>query len=89
MLTYKQYVVNMHKNQYFDVNIQRGTKWGNPFRTSEDLTLEEVLEKYKNYILGNKELYDAIVPELKGKFLGCTCSPKKCHGHILSKIANR
>jgi hypothetical protein len=26
--------------------------------------------------------------ELKGKVLGCWCSPKACHGDILAKIAN-
>jgi hypothetical protein len=26
--------------------------------------------------------------ELKGKILGCWCSPKSCHGDVLSELAN-
>jgi hypothetical protein len=29
-----------------------------------------------------------IKKELRGKVLGCFCSPKLCHGHILAWIAN-
>jgi len=71
-------VVNCHKEPY-DVYIGRGTKWGNPFK---DGTRSEVISKYRDYIIRNKELMNCL-HELEGKVLGCHCKPKACHGDIL------
>jgi hypothetical protein len=61
---------------------------GNPFEIGIDGTREEVIEKYRNYLLNNKELFNSCKKELKGKILGCWCSPKCCHGDVLAEIAN-
>ena len=43
---------------------------------------KEVVAKYRKWILKNKELLNSL-HELKGKTLGCFCSPKSCHGDVL------
>lgn len=79
-------VVHCQKDHY-DVYIGRPSKWGNPFTIGKDGTREEVISKYREYLNSNQELLSS-VSELKGKTLGCWCSPKSCHGDILSELAN-
>lgn len=62
--------------------------WGNPFRIGIDGTRKEVIRKYKEMVESDEEFIQLIRKELKGKDLVCFCSPKKCHGEILLKIAN-
>jgi hypothetical protein len=89
-------VVNLNKEDY-DVFIGRGSKWGNPFTHIKDkLTLathivetrEEAIEKYREYILKNKELMNSL-DELDGKVLGCYCKPLSCHGDILLELISK
>ena len=77
-------VVNKRK-ECFDVYIGRGSIWGNPFEIGKDGTREEVIAKYKEYILAKPELL-ARLPELKDKILGCYCKPKPCHGDVLIEL---
>ena len=56
--------------------------WGNPFLMSDGFSREEVNEGYKQYLAENEELR-SYVSELKGKRLGCWCSPKCCHAETL------
>lgn len=72
------------KKQHYDIYIGRPSKWGNPFEIGKDGTREEVIEKFRNYILNSDLLYD--IMELDGKILGCWCSPKACHGDVLKEI---
>jgi hypothetical protein len=76
------------KKEPYQVYIGRPSKWGNPFQTGKDGTREEVIKKYKAWILEQLDLLKAIVPELKGKILGCWCHPKPCHGDILAMLAD-
>lgn len=78
-------VVHCKKSSY-DVYIGRPSKWGNPFVIGPDGTREEVIEKYEKWLLQQPELM-ASLHELKGKTLGCWCSPKACHGDVLVKYA--
>lgn len=78
-------VVHCKKEQY-DVYIGRPSKWGNPFTMPEN-TRDEAVDKYEQWILNNPELLKDL-PELTGKILGCYCSPKRCHGDVLLKLAN-
>lgn len=82
----KTKVVNKYKEPY-DIYIGRGSKWGNPFEIGKDGTREEVIEKYRLYILNKPELLNSL-PELKGKTLGCFCKPKPCHGDVLIELLN-
>lgn len=84
-------VLNKHKiktRSNIDVNIMRPTKWGNPYIIGVDGSREEVVFKYRTYILDNPELVAAAKKELKGKNLICCCAPKPCHGDVLLEIAN-
>ena len=87
-------VVHCKKDSY-DVYIGRPSKWGNPFTHQKGTnathlvdTREHAIIAYENYIHQNPELMAAL-PELKGKTLGCWCSPKACHGDILIQLANQ
>jgi hypothetical protein len=84
-------VVNLTKEHY-DIYIGRdfrwhgcdfgSSKWGNPFKVGKDGTIQEVLAKYRDYILQTPELRESL-SELRGKTLGCWCKPEPCHGDIL------
>lgn len=83
-------VVNKY-NSDFDVNIQRGTMWGNYIGkncgTREGAILafkEEFISKIKSGEIKREHL-----ETLRGMRLGCTCHPKACHGDIIAKIVNR
>jgi len=69
------------------VYIGRPSKWGNPFVIGKDGTREEVIAKYRDYILGNAQLL-AGLHELEGKDLVCFCAPQACHGDVLINLAN-
>jgi hypothetical protein len=62
------------------------SKWANPYILNDNCTLQESLDKYREYIIRNK-LIDSI-HELSGKTLGCFCvqrNEKKpiCHAQVL------
>ena len=87
-------VVHKFKSR-FDVYIGRGSKWGNPFVIGADGNRDEVIEKYRQYLLHNEKLGKDIpdntellkaLPELRGKVLGCWCRPKACHGDVLIEL---
>lgn len=86
MNNFKKLVVHCKRSEY-DVYIGRPSKWGNPFEIGRDGTREEVVSKYKEWLLTNQDLLNQI-SELKGKKLGCWCAPKLCHGEVLAEIAN-
>lgn len=89
-------VVNKWKEE-FDVDIQRPTKWGNPFShlkrsVAEFKTkdLQETYDRYREYI--EKKCQDPEfleeLKELKGKRLGC-CGKELCHGKILIEMIEK
>jgi hypothetical protein len=54
-----------------------------------DGTRDEVIAKHERYLADPKQaaLFH-LLPTLKGKALGCWCSPLPCHGHLLARLAN-
>jgi hypothetical protein len=68
-----------------DVYIGRPSIFGNPFIIGKDGTREEVIQKYREWILTQPQILDKL-QELRGKKLGCWCSPKKCHGDVLVEL---
>jgi hypothetical protein len=70
------------RREAYDVYIGRPSKWGNPYEIGKDGTREEVIEKYRKYVMGRTDLMAAL-GELRGKVLGCWCHPKACHGDVL------
>lgn len=75
-------VVNIKKNEPYDVYIGRGSKWGNPFKNG---TRKQNIMDYKEYIMERPDLLKEL-RELKGKRLGCYCAPLPCHGDILIEL---
>lgn len=69
------------------VYIGRPSKWGNPFRIGKDATREEVIAKYREWVLQQPALIDAL-HELRGMRLGCYCYPLACHGDVLADLAD-
>jgi hypothetical protein len=80
----KTVVANLLRER-FDVYIGRGSKWRNPFRIGVHGNREEVIRKYKDYLLSKPELMGSL-EELRGKVLGCFCKPKPCHGDVLVEL---
>lgn len=76
------------KQARYDVYIGRPSKWGNPFKIGQDGTRQQVIEKYRDYLLSQPKLL-AATTELRGKTLGCWCKPRPCHGDILEELSNR
>lgn len=73
------------KKDAFDVYIGRPSKWGNPFVIGRDGRRRECIRNYELWIKEQPELLAAL-PELRGKVLGCWCSPLPCHGEVLIKL---
>lgn len=76
------------KRSTYDIYIGRPSKWGNPFCIGKDGNRAEVIAKYRQWITTQPELL-ASLHELRGKVLGCWCSPLDCHGHVLAELADR
>lgn len=88
----KTKVVHCMKEKY-DVYIGRPGKWGNPFSHKDGTRAPvkvasriEAVSRYREYLLNNKELLKDL-HELRGKVLGCWCSPNECHGDVLVELA--
>lgn len=62
--------------------------WANPYKIDSKHSRDKVLKKYKKYI--KEKLESPLVVQeflkLRGKKLGCWCSPEPCHGDILIEI---
>lgn len=84
----------VHIRDGYDVYIGRangrarlkGSIWANPFHIGRDGTREDVIAKYRAWIMEQPALL-AQVGTLKGKRLGCFCSPQQCHGDVLTELA--
>lgn len=86
-MTFSGKVVHLKKEPY-DVRIDRASKWGNPYRIGPDGTRDEVIAKYRVYLLEERPDLIASLGEVRGKVLGCWCWPKACHGEVLLELAN-
>lgn len=82
------------KKQPYDVYIGRPSKWGNLYSHKEGTTAkfktktrEEAIQLYAEWLSHQEDLL-ADLHELRGKTLGCWCSPQACHGDVLSELAN-
>jgi Domain of unknown function (DUF4326) len=65
----------------------RPSKWGNPFVIGRRATREEVIAKYRAWIVSQPALMAAL-NELRGKDLVCWCAPQRCHAEVLIELAN-
>lgn len=72
------------------IYVGRGTVWGNPWRIGPDGTREEVIARYREFVMGpgKAPLRERIRTELGGKDLVCWCAPEACHADVLIEVAN-
>jgi len=70
------------------IYIGRGTPFGNPFKAKNPDDRDRVCDLYEEYLKKTPKLVQLIKTELKGKYLLCSCAPKRCHGDTLLRIAN-
>jgi hypothetical protein len=70
------------------VYVGRPSKWGNPFAIGRDGTRDEVIAKYRAWLMQQPALL-AQLPELRGKNLVCWCAPQRCHADVLAEFAAR
>jgi hypothetical protein len=65
--------------------------FANPFKIGRDGTREEVIAKYRAWLLARPDLV-AYLPELGGKVLGCWCKQLVVdvpyHGDVLAELAH-
>jgi predicted amidohydrolase len=69
------------------VYVGRPSKWGNPFVIGPDGTRDDVIAKYRGWIVRQPALIGAL-HELRGKHLVCWCAPERCHADVLIELAN-
>lgn len=76
------------KRSKFDVYIGRPSLWGNPFVIGKNGDRSNVIRLYTDWIMSQPDLVKRVKTELKGKILGCWCSPSACHGDVLTRLAH-
>lgn len=68
---------------------KRSSPFQNPFKIGKDGDRDEVIDKYRSYIIDNIEKNEILMKQLinmKGKRLGCWCYPDACHGDVLLEL---
>ncbi|MFF7242239.1 DUF4326 domain-containing protein [Streptomyces collinus] len=58
-----------------------------PFKPGRDGSREEVVAKYRAYLLSRPDLL-ALLPGLRGRRLGCWCLPEACHAQVIAELAD-
>ena len=69
------------------VYLGRPSKWGNPFVLGRDGSRDEVIAKYRAWIVTQPALMSSL-HELRSKDLICWCAPAACHADVLKDLAN-
>lgn len=73
------------------VRVDRRTEWGNPFimRNDSDKERDRVCDAFEVSVgLWPPDKIRRMKEQLRGRNLGCWCSPKRCHADTLLRIAN-
>ncbi|MGN6792714.1 MAG: DUF4326 domain-containing protein [Streptosporangiaceae bacterium] len=64
-----------------------GSPLANPFRPGRDGSRDEVIERYRLYLLGRPDLLK-LLADLRGRRLGCWCAPEPCHAQVIAELAD-
>jgi hypothetical protein len=64
-----------------------GSPLASPFRPGRDGSREEVVAKYRQYLMDRPDLL-ALLPGLRGRKLGCWCVPEPCHAEVIAELAD-
>jgi len=59
----------------------------NPFRIGRDGNRAEIVAMFRDYLLSRPDLL-ALLPELRGRRLGCWCVPLECHATVIAELAD-
>jgi hypothetical protein len=70
------------------VYVGRPSKWGNPFVIGRDGVRDEVIAKYRAWVVKQPALMNAL-HELRNKDLICWCAPEACHADVLAELAKQ
>ena len=68
------------------VSIGRDGPFGNPFKIGIDGSRDQVISKYREWIVSQPELVARIRRDLAGVVLGCYCTPEPCHGDVILEV---
>ena len=60
--------------------------YANPYKVSKNLTREDVIRMYRDYIVKKISSGEIDIEALRGKNLGCWCKPEACHGDVLIEL---
>jgi hypothetical protein len=63
-----------------------GSPLASPYRPGPDGTRDEVVEKYRAYLIRPDLL--AQLPSVPGRRLGCWCVPQRCHAEVIAELAD-
>ena len=90
-------VRNIKMTKEYDVYVGRGSMWGNMYTHIPNIphtilvpNRTVAIGMYKKWLFkpDNAHILAQVIPQLKGKTLGCYCCPQACHASILAYIAN-
>ena len=76
------------KREPYDVYIGRPSIWGNPFVLGKDGDRDEVIRKFRSWLIRDSGISIEQISSLRGKTLGCWCHPNSCHGDVLAELAD-
>jgi hypothetical protein len=68
--------------------VDRSSVWGSPFIVGRRYTRDQAVDAYAIYLQLHLDLLQRVAG-LRGKALGCWCSPARCHADVLAELANR
>lgn len=71
---------------------KKSSVFSNPFKIGRDGDRNDVLDKYREYIVEKLDKESSLKDELlrlKGKNLGCWCAPEPCHANILLELIEK
>lgn len=79
-------VVNVRREPY-DVSVMRPSVFGNPFVLGRDGDRPTVIRKYREWFAQRvaDDTFRKAVLALKGKRIGCVCSPAACHASVIAE----
>jgi uncharacterized protein DUF4326 len=64
-----------------------GSPLANPFRPGPDGSKDDVMARYRRYLLDRPDLV-ALLPDLRGRRLGCWCVPEPCHAQVIAELTD-
>jgi Domain of unknown function (DUF4326) len=78
------------KKEKYDLYCGRPSPYRNPFVIGKDGTREEVIKKFREYVLHTPKLLEAIYNLDNSLILGCWCdADQACHCDVIIELRNK